>query len=163
MRNLFLGLLFTLTTVASIQAQSRRNDIPVKELPEEVKAVLEEYVSILRNAEDLEQCAKNFVAVAGGGLVNEQGKTLRSSVKPFSLKKDFNNVKFYADPIQITRVNLGRTYGAGYGPSAIKGKKYKIWIDKKDGINGMPAPITIVVPEDHEFVKEPKVIGIGSL
>lgn len=163
MRNLFLGLVFILTTIASMQAQSRRNDIPVKKLPKEVKAVLIEYVNILRNAEDLDQCAENFVAVAGGGLVNEQGETLRSSVKPFSLKKDFNNVKFYADPIKITRVNLGKTNGSGYGPSAIRGKKYKIWIAKKKGVNGMPAPITIVVPEDHEFVKTPKVVGIGSL
>jgi hypothetical protein len=163
MRNLFLGLFFTLTAIASIQAQSRRNDIPVKQLPDEVKEVLIEYVNILRNAEDLDDCAEKVIVVMGGGLVNEDGESLRSSVKPFSLKKDFNNIKFYADPIKITRVNLGKTNGTGYGASAIKGKKYKIWIGKKKGVNGMPAPITIVVPEDHEFVKKPKVVGIGSL
>jgi hypothetical protein len=72
-------------------------------------------------------------------------------------------VRHYADPIRITRVNLGYSNGSGYGPSAIKGKVYKIWIDKKDPSLGMPAPITIMVPEGHPTIQNPKVTGIGSL
>lgn len=146
-----------------MQAQGRANDIPVTELPRDVRGVLDSYVRLLRSSADLDACAEGFRALAGGSLVNEDGLTLRNSVAPFSLKKDFTNVQHYADPIRITRVNLGYSNGSGYGPSAIKGKVYKIWIDKKDPSLGMPAPITIMVPEGHPTIQNPKVTGIGSL
>jgi len=161
---LFTCLLLTLFNFSNVLiAQSTKNDIPVSKLPQEVKEVLVEYVSILINSSDLDVCAENFIAVAGGSLVNEDGLSLRSSVKPYSLKKDFQNVKFYANPLKITRVNVSYTNGSGFGESALKGKKYKIWIDKAKGQAGMPAPISIIVPEGHPSIKTPKVVGIGSL
>lgn len=155
---LLLSAIFNFAT-----AQSRSNDIPTSKLPAEVKAVLEQYVTILRTSADIDQCAEKFLEVAGGGLVNENASGLRQDVPQFSLKKDFNNVKFYADPIKITRVNLSVSNGDGYGWSAIKGKKYKIWIEKANKANGMPAPITILVPEGHESISLPKIVNIGSL
>ena len=144
-------------------AQSKKDDIPVEELPPEVKAVLEDYVKLLRSAPSLDEAAKGFVALAGGSLVNEDGKSLRGTVQGFGLKKDYENVKFYADPMNLTRVNVGKSNGDGFGPSAIKGKKYKIWLAKKEGANGVPAPITILVPEGHATITTPKVVNIGSL
>jgi hypothetical protein len=149
--------------VCNSNAQTRSGDISISGLPDQVKAVLEEYVSILRSSNDLDECAQNVISVLGGSLVNDDATDLRNSVKPYSLKKDFNNVRWYADPIKITRVNLSFTNGDGYGDSAIKGKKYKIWIDKADKKNGMPAPISIVVPEEHPTIQKPKIVGIGSL
>lgn len=157
--SLFLAMLFT----ASLSmAQSKKNDIPVSQLPSGVKSVLNQYVSTLKSG-NLDQVAQKFTAIAGGGLVNEDGKSLRSSVKPYSLKKDWQNIKFYANPVKITRVNKSQTNGTGYGASALKGTVYKIWIDKKPGQAGMPAPISIIVPQGHPTIKSPKVIGIGSL
>ena len=157
----FLSLLlcFCLSTAF---AQSTKNDISVSKLPANVKNVLEEYVKILRNASDLDACAEKVLSVAGGNLVNESGESLRTDVKPYSLKKDFDNIKFYADPIKITRVNVSSNNGNGFGESAIKGQLYKIWIGKKDPANGMPAPVSIIVPEGHATIKTPKVVGIGS-
>jgi hypothetical protein len=160
-----IGLLFLcLVFWQNVSAQSKANDIPVAKLPPEVKAVLEEYVKILTTSQDLDDCAKRFTSIAGGGLINEDpdNVTLRQGVQPFSLKKDFNNIKFYAQPIKITRVNVSRTNGSGYGASAVAGTVYKIWIDKKNPQQGMPAPVSIVVPENHASIKTPKVIGIGS-
>lgn len=163
MRLIVVSLLF-LGLVQSTYGQSRRNDIPVRQLPDEVKQVLGKYMAILSQSESLDQCADAFVQIAGGSLVNEDGESLRSSVKPYSLKKDFQNVKFYAmNPIRVTRVNVRETNGTGYGWSALKGKIYKIWIKKADGQAGMPAPISIIVPEGHESITTPKVVGIGSL
>ena len=145
-------------------SQSKTNDIPVNKLPDEVKKVLEEYIQVLKTSESLDDCAENMIKVAGGGLVNEDGASLRNTIKPYSLKKDFNNIKFYADPIKITRVNRNpNKMTDGYGESAIRGITYKIWISKKEGQPGMPAPISILVPEGHETIKSPKVVGIGSL
>lgn len=144
-------------------AQSKANDIPADKLPPEVKAVLEQYVAMLRAGPDVPSVAKAFVAIAGGGVVNEDGSQLRKDVPEFSLKKDFNGVKFYADPVTITRVNATKSGGQGFGPSAIAGMVYKIWIAKKEGAGGMPAPISIMVPEGHATIKTPKVVNIGSL
>lgn len=163
MKKVIFAFLLSFMALNFISAQSKANDIPIAKLPKEVKAVLEQYVSILRNSADIEQCAEKFLEVAGGGLVNENASALRQDVSRFSLNKDFGNVKFYADPIKITRVNVSTTNGDGYGWSAIKGKKYKIWIEKANKSNGMPAPITILVPEGHESIKDPKVVNIGSL
>lgn len=160
---LLLGMLMIVS--ASVFGQGRANDIPVSRLPNEVKEVLGKYIALLQTANDLDECATLFTAIAGGALVNEDVEdiTLRQSVKPYSLKKDFQNVKFYANPIKITRVNLSSLSGTGFGESAIGGKVYKIWIGKKAGVAGMPAPISIMVPENHPSIKTPKVIGIGSL
>ncbi len=159
-----VAVFFTMHLFASpALAQSKANDIPVESLPSEVKTVLVDYLQLLRGAADVEAAGKAFVAIAGGGIVNEDGASLRKDVTRFSLKKDFDGVKFYADPVVITRVNATSSNGLGFGPSAIKGKVYKIWIAKKEGAAGMPAPISIMVPEGHATIKTPKVVVIGSL
>jgi hypothetical protein len=162
MKKLFLSTLLSFAVIGLISAQSRANDIPTDKLPKEVKTVLEQYLTILRTSADIDQCAGKFLDLAGGGLVNENAKSLRQDVARFSLNKDFSNVKFYANPLKISRVNLSYSNGDGFGWSAIKGKKYKIWIEKADKSNGMPAPVTILVPEGHESIKVPKVVNIGS-
>ncbi len=144
-------------------AQSRKNDISVSQLPKAVRQVLDQYIDILSTSKDLDECAQRFVNIAGGALVNEDGRTLRNSVMPYSLKKDFGGVKFYQQPLAISRVNASPSNGTGFGPSAIRGMVYKIWIDKKPGQAGMPAPISIMVPEGHAEIKSPKVVNIGSL
>ena len=157
---LLAGLFVSTTTLS---AQSKRNDINPSDTPKEVLEVLGKYIGILRQSESLDQTAERLTAIAGGGLVNEDGQTLRGTIKPYSLKKDFQNVKFYAIPVRVTRVNKTPNRSTGYGPSAIRGTMYKIWIAKKKGAAGRPAPISILVPEGHETIKSPKVVGIGSL
>ena len=154
---LFLAIHFT----NSLMAQSKLNDIQVKDLPSSVKTVLDKYVEIL-NIADLDQCATKFIEIAGGGLVNEDGTSLRTTIKPYSLKKDHADIKFYQQPVKITRVNKSVSNGDGFGVSAIKGTVYKIWIAKKDGVAGMPAPVSIMIPEGHATITSPKVVGIGS-
>lgn len=157
---------FTLILFSNhMNAQGTTYDINVNDLPKNVKAVLESYVSMLRSAGSLDDAAKQFTMLAGGSLVNESSSSisLRSSVMPYSLKKDYENIKFYADPIIITRVNSNPTsQTSGFGDSAIKGRIYKIWIKKKEGVDGLPAPVSIMVPEGHPVIKDPKVISIGS-
>lgn len=153
------GALFSQNTLA----QSKANDIAVDALPAEVKAVLTQYVGLLLAAKSVDEAATALRAIAGGGLVNEDGATLRADVPRFALKKDFDGAKNYASPLAITRVNASPSNGQGFGPSAIKGKVYKIWIGKKEGSAGMPAPISIMVPEGHATIKTAKVVNIGSL
>ncbi|MCC5946479.1 MAG: hypothetical protein JJT94_16225 [Bernardetiaceae bacterium] len=163
MKKQFLTILVFFACLLSVVAQGRQNDISPAQLPSEVKTVLGQYLGILQQSANLDECAERFSAIAGGSLVNEDGISLRSRVKPYALKKDFENIKFYRNPIRITRVNVSHSNGMGFGPSAIRGKVYKIWIDKKEGVGGMPAPISIMVPEGHAQITTPKVVNIGSL
>ncbi len=156
-----LSVLIIAFLLFSISSFSQQKDIPVSELPDEVKLVLDQYVKILTTSAGLDECAEKFISIAGGGLINPAGNALRSSVKPYSLKKDFANIKFYKVPVEINRVAKTRTGQAGYGVSAIAGDWYKIYIAKTNG--GQPAPVQIVVPENHQTIKSPKVISIGSL
>lgn len=142
-------------------AQSTVYDIPTSDLPSEVKVVLDRYVEIL-NSETLDQAAEQFIEIAGGSLVNPTGTALRRSIPEFSLRKDYLDIQHYKQPVVITRVSKTRSNGSGYGDSAIAGDVYKIWIAKKDGVAGVPAPVSILVPENHEFITEPKVVNIGS-
>jgi hypothetical protein len=158
-----LGLALGLALFAApASAQSAKNDIAIDALPAEVKQTLASYVALLRGSADLDACAAGFVRIAGGGLVDQTGSALRSSVKPYSLKKDFGNIKFYANPLVITRVNATPSGAQGFGGSAIKGMVYKIWIGKAKDAGGMPAPVSIMVPEGHATITTPRVVNIGS-
>ncbi|TFH40387.1 MAG: hypothetical protein E4G96_07610 [Chrysiogenales bacterium] len=87
-----------------------------------------------------------------GGISND--------VLPYSLKKDYQNAKFYKVPAVITRVVLVENDYDGYGATLIQGDRYKIWIAKRDGVAGMPAPIPILKPKKGP----PKIVTtIGSL
>ena len=151
-------IIITLLGVFSSNAQQK--DIPIKELPNEVNEVLLEYINILTTSKTLDQCANRFLKIAGGGLVNPSGTALRSSVKLYSLKKDYTNIRFYKIPVKIERVAKTHTMQAGYGQSALAGDWYKIYIAKKNG--GRAAPVHIVFPENHATIKAPKVIQSGS-
>jgi len=160
-----IAFIITITLASNLMAQNTATDIPVNSLPKEVKTVLEEYVSILRNSATLDECATAFLKLAGGGLVNESvsSLSLRSSIKDYSLKKDWSGIKFYANPLVITRVNSPETLSSqGYGESAISGRVYKIWIAKANSSNGMPAPVSIMVPQGHSSILTPKIVNIGS-
>ncbi len=133
----------------------------VQGLPSNVLQTVNEYMLILSTSKNLDECAVKFLDIAGGGLVNPEGDKLRESVKPYSLKKDYENFKFYKIPVRVARFTKSETKQAGYGKSALAGDWFKVYISKKDG--GPAAPIHIVVPRNHPTIKSPKVIQIGSL
>jgi hypothetical protein len=161
--NLRTSLVLAVSVAVSASAQNKKDDIAVDQLPAEVKSVLEQYVALLRAAPDAPAAGKELVKIAGGGLVSPDGNALRADVVEHSLKKDHDAIKLYADPVEITRVNKTNSGAQGFGASAIKGTMYKIWIGKKQGEAGKPAPISILVPEGHASIKTPKVVNIGSL
>ena len=140
--------------------QAQQKDIPVSDLPPTVKIVLENYVNILRTSKTLDECANKFLSIAGGGLVNPSGTGLSGSVKAYSLKKDFDNIKLFKNPVIIVKVAKTQNEQAGYGQSAITGNIYKVYIAKKN--NGQPAAVHIIVPKNHSTIKKPKIIQIGS-
>lgn len=156
-----LSLLFAVVLTFSFAINAQQKDISLAETPEEVKQLVVDYINVLRTSKTLDECAEKFLKIAGGGMVNPAGTSLRNSVKPYSLKKDFTNRTSVKVPIEIVRVAKTRTGQAGYGVSALAGDWYKVYVKKVDG-GGRPAPIHIVFPENHPTIKVPKVIQIGS-
>jgi len=75
----------------------------------------------------------------------------------FAFKKAYGNVKLY-DAVLVRSVLTG-TSAVGFGPTAQKGKLFKYFIAKKDGVGGMPAPIQVFYPEGGE---DPVVYDFGS-
>ncbi|HOU85928.1 MAG TPA: hypothetical protein PK158_13895 [Spirochaetota bacterium] len=156
----FVFLIFAISVFSSIYPQ--RKDIPVEEVPFAVIKVLNQYLKILSESPTLEDCAKNIYPLLGGGLLSSNGKKVSSDTIQFSLKKDYNNVKFYSVPAEITRIQLNKNSYDGFEKTYIEGDIYKIWVKKKEGVAGMPAPIPVIVPKNDP--EHPKVIStIGSL
>ena len=146
-----------ITFSQAIFSWSKADDIPVESLPAKVKAVVENYARILRESKSVEEAATAIAPIAGGSLVNENG-SLSNNTKQFGLKKDFNNIKHYANPIKITRVNKTISKGDGYGAAKIAGDRYTVWIATDDPAKGMPAPVTLILPASGE----PKLVNVGS-
>ena len=145
--------------VSSIDLNAGRSEMKPAELPADVLEVLNCYCMILSTSPDINICAEKLAAIAGGHLLDSSGKISRD-VMEFSLKKDFQNIRFYKVPPVVTRIQCITDDYDGYGETLIQGTRYKIWIAKKDGIPGMPAPIPIIKPATGS----PRVVSnIGSL
>lgn len=173
---LTLGLLFLLgfQTVAigdprhprparAPRGQATRWSVAPAQAPLEVRDCFERYLHILRTSRSLDDCAAHLLPIAGGGLVNEDGASLRTTVAEYSLRKDFQAIAQYDPDDRITRIEASTTTGHGFGPSAIRGTLYRIWLAKRDGAPGLPAPVQILLPEGHATIHDPRVVGIGSL
>jgi hypothetical protein len=140
-------------------ANAGQKDIPLDQVPKDVIAVLNKYLKILTTSASLDECAQKVAKIAGGHMVSQNGM-ISGDVKDFSLKKDFQNAKFYKVPAVITRVVLMEDDYDGFGPTLFQGNRYKIWIAKKDGVAGMPAPIPVIKPKKGA----PKIVSnVGSL
>jgi hypothetical protein len=148
-----------LSLLLAVAASAGRREISAQEVPNDVIQVLNRYLTILSTSPTLEDCARNVAAISAGHMLSRNGG-ISDDVFQFSLKKDYQNAKFYKVPAVITRVQVTDDDSDGYGPTLFQGTRYKIWIAKKDGVAGMPAPIPIIKPASGA----PKIVTtIGSL
>ena len=108
-------------------SQPHVNDIAVSALPGNVRAVLEEYLKILR-IEDIDECMRQLVSIVGGNLVNYDCSEVLRTVRNYYLKSDRANIKSYKNPTQVIRVNKTYSPVQGEGDCAIQGFVYKIWL-----------------------------------
>lgn len=138
---------------------ARQTEITRDQVPADVVAVLNQYLEILSTNPSLDACAPEVAKIAGGHMLSKSG-AISSDVMQYSLKKDHQNVKFYKVPAVITRVVVTENDYDGFGPTLLQGTRYKIWIAKKDGVAGLPAPIPVIKPANGA----PKIVTtIGSL
>lgn len=135
-------------------------EISINDIPATVVKILNDYVNLLQSSANEEEAADKLAPIAAGSLLTNDGQAITNSVKQFGLKKDFDNAKFYKSPAVITRAQCTTDSHDGFEETLVTGTSYKIWIEKKAGINGMPAPVKIIVSAQYD---SPRVIAnIGS-
>lgn len=152
-------LLVAVAIFMAVPSAAQRKDIPREEVPADVIGVLNAYMKILTASPSLEACAAEVAKIAAGHMLSRNGG-IAEDVMRYGLKKDFQNAKFYRMPVVITRVQRIENDYDGYGPTLFRGTRYRIWIAKKEGVPGLPAPIPIIKPETGA----PRIVTtIGSL
>ena len=149
-------------SVSFFGAIAQNKEMKAKDVPKDVIEVLNKYLEILSTSSSVDEAGKKMIEadILGGHLTNGAGTEASGDILQFSLKKDFDNVKFYGQPAVITRVLFSPNDYDGFKETLFEGDRYKIWIKKKEGVAGMPAPIPIIKPKEGK----PKVVStIGSL
>ncbi|MFN8256129.1 MAG: hypothetical protein U0W24_10600 [Bacteroidales bacterium] len=160
----YLKRTFAMATIVmfAFYMNAQKNNIQISEIPADVKELLGKYLEILSSGKSVEEVANTLYSegIIGGGLLNTSATGPSDDIIRFSLKKDFDNVKFYDVPPVITGVTFTADTYDGYQNTLIKGDLYKIWVKKKNGVNGRPAPIPVLKPKNGK----PVVVSvIGSL
>lgn len=123
-------------------------------------AKIKKFLEICLNTPDLNEAGKQVVA-AGLVHVSKFDKNDPSKMNPDSLRFAFKKAHAAAGMYQmkVVRIQETGTTGVGFGKTAQKGKLFKYFIAKKEGVNGMPAPVQIFIPEGGG---EPVIYDFGS-
>ena len=88
------------------------------------------------------------------------GTSLKQDRLNYSFKKAWQNARFYKVPVSVTRIQKQNITAIGFGKTAQAGTAFKVWISKKDGVAGLPAPLNVFFPSDGSA---PKIYYYGSL
>jgi len=154
-----LSVAFAAPTLALTYADVARAEDPAPD-PKAVDKI-KQFLEICVNTADLNEAGKKVVAaklVQLSKIDKNDSSQLNGDSLRFAFKKAHDNAKFYQ--VKITRVQETATSAVGFGPTAQKGKLYKYFVAKKEGVNGMPAPIHVFFPEGGA---EPVLYDFGSL
>lgn len=129
------------------------------EVNPKAEILLNDFIKAL-SIQDANESAKECLKYVHKSLKNTTGEDLTKDLRDFSFKKAHSNAKFYASPVKITRVRKNKVTAIGFQETGEKGDEYSYFISKKNGVNGMPAPVNIFFPADGG---EPKISYMGSL
>lgn len=116
--------------------------------------------ALAANPQSLDAAAKAALPHLHKSLLSPGGDDISADLRRFSFKKAWENAKFYAQPVKITRIRKTGTSAIGFRETAEKGRVVDYFIGKKEGVNGMPAPVKIFFPEGGGA---PKISYVGSI
>lgn len=144
---LILSLVFPIFSIEKIEPD-----------PKAAKLV-SDFMNALTIADESERL-QAILPMVHDSLKTKDKKDLFSSVKQFSYKRAVDMIKLYKNPVELGEVHKGTVSTIGFKELAEKGRRDKYFVKKKDGINGLPAPIHVFIPENGG---EPKIYDFGSL
>lgn len=116
--------------------------------------------ALTQNPDNMDAAVKAALPHLHKSLLAPGGGDVTSDLRNFSFKKAWSNAKFYAQPVKITRIRRTGTSAIGFRETAEKGRVTDYFVGKREGVNGMPAPVKIFFPEGGG---EPKISYVGSL
>lgn len=154
-RTILLSALALTCSVTTTQLASADDPAPD---PVAVKLV-DDFMDALRIADE-DASAKATLPLVHKSLLNPAKDDLSQDLRRFSFKKAHDNAKFYAAPVKVTRVRKTGITAIGFKQTAEAGSVVDYFVAKKDGVNGMPAPVRIFFPKDGGA---PKIAYMGSL
>jgi hypothetical protein len=155
MKNILLLTLLFLGVVVKAQ------DIPLESFSAKAIEVTNSFMAaVLAHPDDEMAAAKAALPFIHRSEYNNEGTDLKKDRLDFSFKKAWQNAKFYDSPVKITRIQKQSITAIGFAATAQKGTCYKVFIGKKTGVAGLPAPLNVFIPEDGS---DPKVYYYGSL
>jgi hypothetical protein len=156
MKKFIVPLLITLMFVSLLSQV-----IAIEKIKPDPKAIdlLNKLLAAL-SIEDPDARLQAVIPLVHKSMLTADGKDLDSDTKQFSYKKAYQNVGCYKQPVEISQVHKGNTYTIGWEETAETGRTDKYFVKKKDGVNGMPAPIHVFWPENGG---DPKIVNMGSL
>lgn len=163
--NRLRGFGFSLLLLASTAAPTLLPKLAHAQLDEPVdprgEKVLNDFLAALTaNEASIDAAIKAALPYLHKSLLGPGGSDVSADLRRFSFKKAWENAKFYAQPVKITRVRKTSTTAIGFRETAEKGKVVDYFVGKKEGVSGMPAPVKIFFPEGGG---EPKISYVGSL
>lgn len=127
--------------------------------PAEAEPLLNAALSAL-NIENFDESVQAILPYVHKSLKNRTGTDLTTDIRQFSFKKAHANARFYAHPVHVTRVRENAVTGIGFGDTAEMGRTVDYFIAKKEGVDGLPAPVTVFFPSSGG---PPRVSYLGSL
>jgi hypothetical protein len=158
-----VGFLLLLGTTVSASLVQPRPALAQMDEPVDARAekLLNDFLTALTSSPDnMDAAIKAALPFLHKSLLAPGGGDVSSDLRRFSFKKAWENAKFYAQPVKITRIRRTGISAIGFRETAEKGKVSDYFVAKKEGVSGMPAPVKIFFPEGGG---EPKISYVGSL
>jgi hypothetical protein len=127
----------------------------------EAEPLLNALVSELQqNRADYEAAIAHATPLLHKSLLSPDGASVTADLRRFSFKKAFDNAGHYALPVRVLRARPSHVTGIGFGPTAERGRVVDYFIAKREGVAGMPAPVSVFFPEGGGPAK---IAYVGSL
>lgn len=145
-------------TIPLAAAQPAQADEAVD--PRAEKLLNDFLAALTANPQSLDAAAKAALPHLHKSILAPGGDDISADLRRFSFKKAWENARFYAQPVKITRIRKTGTSAIGFRETAEKGRVVDYFVGKKEGVNGMPAPVKIFFPEGGGA---PKISYVGSL
>ncbi len=144
-----------------MQFASYGQDIPVNKFDKRGIKVINNFMKALMDNQDDEQAAATAaLPFIHRSEYDNNGTNLKRDRLDFSFKKAWQNAGNYQVPVKVTRVQQQNISAIGFGETAQAGTVFKVWIAKKDGVGGVPAPLSVFFPDNGSA---PTLNGYGSL
>jgi len=122
-------------------------------------ALLNKMIVVLQIPDD-EKRLSEFLPLVHRDLLTPDGSDLLPSTKDYSYKKASNAAGLYKSPVEITRIRESSVTQIGWKETAETGLLVSFFIAKRDGIEGMPAPVKLFFPADGGPAR---IYSVGSL